>query len=70
MPFIMRQRISGWRDADEQIEICKRTIEEIEQEEEKNRIEKERQARQMVRRKRLKLIIIAAIICAVFAIMR
>ena len=64
------QAISGWRDADEQIEICKRTIEEIEQEEEKNRIEKERQARQMIRRKRLKLIIIAAIICAVFAIMR
>ncbi len=62
------QEISGWKDADEQVEICERKLEEIEQEEERNRIEEEKQARQKIRRKRMTLIIIAAIICAIVAI--
>lgn len=62
------QEIPGWRNADEQVEICKRKIEEIEQEEERKRIEKERQARQKTRRRRCTLIVIAATICAAFAV--
>jgi len=38
--------ISGWRDADEQICICQRKIEEINAKEEAERLERERQAEQ------------------------
>lgn len=39
-------KISDWKDADEQIYVCQRKIEEIKVEEEKARLERERQAEQ------------------------
>ena len=38
--------ISGWKDADEQINACKKKIEEIKEKEEADRLERERQAEQ------------------------
>lgn len=61
------QEIPGWRDANEKLEMCKREIKEIQREEERIRIEKERLARQEIRRRRFFRIVIAAAICAVFA---
>ena len=40
------ESISGWKDADEQIYVCQRKIEEIKAKEEADRLERERQAEQ------------------------
>ena len=61
------QEIPGWRDADEQLEMCKREIKEIQREEERIRLERDRLARQKIRRKRCACIVIAVTICAVSA---
>ena len=56
--------ISGWKDADEQINVCRRKIEEIKAKEEADRLERERQAeqRRVAAEKRKKLIKKTAII--------
>ena len=61
------QEIPGWRDADEQLEMCKREFQELQREEERKRIEKERLARRKKRRKRWDCIVIASVICSVSA---
>ena len=76
--------ISGWRDADDQIEFCKKKIEEIKSEEESHRLEsehkkeeqriraeEEEKERQKKRKKGIKIASIAAsavAVCAAFVI--
>ncbi len=68
------ESISGWRDADEQIYSCQRTIEEIKAEEEEARLERERQdeitraeAEKRAKRNKKIAIITTLIVCAVIA---
>ena len=58
------QTISGWKDADGQILVCRRKIEEIKAKEEADRLEAERRAKQ---RKKI-TIIVTPIVCAVIAL--
>ena len=67
-------RIAGWKDADEQINVCQRKIEEIKEKEEADRIEHERQeeerriAAEKAAKKRKKIIaIVTPIIVACIA---
>ncbi len=58
--------ISGWMDADEQIDICRQKIEEIKTKEENERLEKERKAEEAAKkRNRIMAIVIPAVIIAV-----
>ena len=68
------ESISGWKDADEQIEICKKKIEEIKAKEEARRLERERkaeikrkEAEQRARRNKKIAIITTPIVCAIIA---
>ncbi|MBQ9950271.1 MAG: TIR domain-containing protein, partial [Clostridia bacterium] len=68
------QSISGWRNADEQVDICQRKIEEIKAKQEADRLERERRAeiarkeaeRRAKRNKKI-AIITTPIVCAVIA---
>ena len=69
--------ISGWRDADEQIDICQRKIEEIKAKEEADRLERERQEEQRriaaekavkKRKKIIAIITTITVVCVAFAI--
>lgn len=55
--------ISGWRSADEQIELCQKRIEELKAKTEAKRKEAEKRAK----RKKMIVIIAASIVCAVIA---
>ena len=70
------ESISGWKDADEQIEICKQKIEEIKAKEEAERLEKERKAEierkeaECIAKRNKKIAIITTpIVCAFIAFM-
>ncbi|MCQ2435037.1 MAG: hypothetical protein MJ062_07350 [Oscillospiraceae bacterium] len=58
--------ISGWKNADEQIDVCRKKIEEIQAKEEayrqaaKNRAKEQRIAAEQAARKRKKIIAVAA----------
>ncbi len=69
--------ISGWKDADEQIDICRRKIEEIKAKEEADRLERERQEEQRrvaaekaaKKRKKIAAIVIPIVVaCIAFVI--
>ena len=59
--------ITGWKDAEEQIYVCQKRIEEIREKEEADRLERERQAeeRRIAAKKRKRLIMISVMIIAV-----
>ena len=67
-------QIPGWKDADEQIETCKRKIEEIKERKEKERIEAERKAeeqriaRRKAAKKTRKIALLSAAAIAVFVV--
>ena len=68
------QTISGWRDADELINVCQRKIDEIKAKEEADRLERERKAElarieaEKAAKKRKKIIaIVTPVICACIA---
>jgi tetratricopeptide (TPR) repeat protein len=64
------QTIPGWRDADEQIEICKKKIEEIEAKAEADRIEAQRKAEERrikTIKKRIRIAIVTSIVCVCVA---
>ena len=66
--------ISGWKDADEQIYVCQRKIEEIKAKEEADRLERERQAEEKriaaekaAKKRKITIAIVAPIIVACIA---
>ena len=66
----MFSTISGWKDADEQINICKQRIEEIKAKQEADRLEaEEKRIAAEKRKKRIKktIAIVTPVICAVIA---
>ena len=74
----MLESISGWKDADEQIYVCQKKVEELKAKEEAERLEAERKAEEHriaveKRKKKAKKVFIAiasvACVCAVFLIL-
>ena len=70
----MFQSISGWKDADEQIIVCQKKIEEIKAKAEAERLEKERQAEiarkeaeRIAKRNKKIAVITTPIVCAIIA---
>ncbi len=61
------QTIPGWKDADEQIDICRRKIEEIEDKEIADRIEAKRKAEEEAKKRKKIIAITVPIVCACFA---
>ena len=57
------ESVSGWKDADEQLYICQKKIEEIKAKEEADRLEEEREAK---REKKITIITLS-IVCAIIA---
>lgn len=65
--------ISGWKDADEQIDICKNKIEELKVKEENDRLEREYQTEIKKRENKLqrlmfKILAFLIAICIIFVI--
>ena len=61
------QTISGWKDADEQVRVCQRKIEEIKSKEEAYRLERERNAKEAEKKRKRTIAIVAPIIIACIA---
>jgi tetratricopeptide (TPR) repeat protein len=68
------QTIYGWKDADQQVEICKQKIEELKVQEEADHVERERQkanaqaeAQKKAKRNKMIVIITTSIVCAIIA---